>query len=120
MGVLLRGVRSDGVGRGDVLTAPGTVKTYTRFTADIRLLTKQEGGRATPINTGDRAFFMVRTADVAGTVSLAQGAASIAPGESATVEVTLTGPVPMAPGLEIKLVEAGLRVGTGTVIEVIK
>ncbi|MER7520531.1 elongation factor Tu [Streptomyces sp. NPDC126499] len=116
--LLLRGVPRGAVRRGDVVARPGSVVPRTRFTARVYVLSAREGGRATPIGTGYRPQFHLRTADVVGTVDL--GAAPLArPGDTVTVTVELGRPVPLEPGLGFAIREGGRTVGAGTVTEVL-
>jgi len=112
--LLLRGVRRDQVRRGMVLAAPGSVTAHTRFTAEIYLLTAAEGGRSTPITSGYRPQFYLRTADVPGRIDL--GGESLAlPGETVTVTVELGKPVALETGLGFAVREGGRTVGGGSV-----
>jgi len=112
--LLLRGVRRDQVRRGMVLAAPGSVTAHTRFTAEIYLLTAAEGGRSTPIASGYRPQFYLRTADVPGRIDL--GGESLAlPGETVTVTVELGKPVALETGLGFAVREGGRTVGGGSV-----
>jgi elongation factor Tu len=112
--LLLRGVARGQVRRGHVVCAPGGARTHRRFTADVYLLTGAEGGRRTPIATGYRPQFYVRTADVVGDVRLV-GAATAAPGDRVEMAVELGRPVPLEPGLGFAIREGGRTVGAGTV-----
>jgi elongation factor Tu len=107
-------VRRDQVRRGMVLAAPGSVTAHTRFTAEIYLLTAAEGGRSTPIASGYRPQFYLRTADVPGRIDL--GGESLAlPGETVTVTVELGKPVALETGLGFAVREGGRTVGGGSV-----
>ncbi|MEU2833811.1 elongation factor Tu [Streptomyces lavendulae] len=115
--LLLRGVHRDGVRRGDVVAAPGSVTPARRFTAQVYVLSAREGGRSTPIASGYRPQFYVRTADVVGDVDL--GAAGVArPGETVTMTVELGRDVPLESGLGFAIREGGRTVGAGTVTAV--
>ncbi|MFR9797378.1 elongation factor Tu [Streptomyces sp. MS06] len=112
--LLLRGTARDAVRRGHVAAAPGSVVPGRRFTARVYLLTAGEGGRATPVSTGYRPQFYVRTADVVGVVDL--GAAAVArPGETVEMTVELGRDVPLEPGLGFAVREGGRTVAAGTV-----
>jgi elongation factor Tu len=112
--VLLRGVRRQQVRRGQVVAAPGSVEAHTAFTASIYLLRAAEGGRRTPVTSGYRPQFFVRTADVVGVLDL--GPAAVArPGDRVTATVTLGQPVALDPGLGFAIREGGRTVGAGTV-----
>ncbi|MFF3765401.1 GTP-binding protein [Streptomyces sp. NPDC001922] len=114
--VLLRGVPREAVRRGHVLAEPGSVRPRRRFTARMYLLSAAEGGRGTPVVTGHRPWFHLRTAEVAGGIDV--GAAAVArPGETATVTVGLDREVPLEAGLRFTVREGGRTVGAGTVIE---
>ena len=121
VGVLLRGVRRDEVGRGQVLAKPGTVTPHTRFEAAVYVLSKEEGGRHTPFFTGYRPQFFFRTADVTGTVTLPAGVEMCLPGDVAAVTVALAAETPVAleEGLRFAVREGGRTVGSGTVTRVL-
>ncbi|WP_079152189.1 elongation factor Tu [Streptomyces sp. RTd22] len=115
--LLLRGVQRDAVRRGHVVAAPGSVVPRRRFTANVYVLSAAEGGRRTPVVTGYRPQFYLRTADVVGEVDL--GAAGVArPGETVTLTVELGRAVPLEPGLGFAIREGGRTVGAGTVLTV--
>ncbi|MBT2543313.1 elongation factor Tu [Streptomyces sp. ISL-44] len=116
--LLLRGVHRDQVRRGDVVAAPGSVTPKRRFTAQVYVLSAREGGRSTPVATGYRPQFYVRTADVVGDVDL--GEAGVArPGETVTMTVELGRDVPLESGLGFAIREGGRTVGAGTVTAVL-
>ncbi|GGY05887.1 elongation factor Tu [Streptomyces hiroshimensis] len=112
--LLLRGLHREHARRGDTVAAPGSVVPRRRFTADVRLLTADEGGRHTPLFSGYRPQFHLRTADVPGTVILG-GPGVALPGESVTMTVVLDRDVPLETGLAFVVREGGRTVGTGTV-----
>ncbi|MGW0699936.1 elongation factor Tu [Streptomyces sp. NPDC002867] len=115
--LLLRGVPRDAVRRGHVVAAPGSVVPSRRFTAQVYVLSAREGGRSTPVTTGYRPQFYIRTADVVGDVDL--GAAGVArPGETVTMTVELGRDVPLESGLGFAIREGGRTVGAGTVTAV--
>ncbi|MFF9214938.1 elongation factor Tu [Streptomyces viridosporus] len=115
--LLLRGVPRDAVRRGHVVAAPGSVVPSRRFTARVHVLSAREGGRTTPVSTGYRPQFYLRTADVVGDVDL--GSAAVArPGETVTMTVELGREVPLEPGLGFAIREGGRTVGAGTVTKV--
>ncbi|QLH26787.1 elongation factor Tu [Streptomyces sp. Rer75] len=115
--LLLRGVARDAVRRGQVVAAPGSVVPRRRFTASVYVLSAAEGGRRTPVVTGYRPQFYLRTADVVGEVDL--GAAGVArPGDTVTLTVELGRAVPLEPGLGFAIREGGRTVGAGTVLTV--
>lgn len=115
--LLLRGVPRDAVRRGDVAAAPGSVVPRRRFTARVYLLSAREGGRTTPVATGYRPQFYLRTADVVGNVDLG-GAGPARPGDTVTMTVELGRDVPLESGLGFAIREGGRTVGAGTVTEV--
>lgn len=116
--LLLRGVPREGVRRGQVVAAPGSVEPRRRFTAQVYVLSAREGGRTTPVATGYRPQFYIRTADVVGDVDL--GTAGVArPGETVTMTVELGRDVPLEPGLGFAIREGGRTVGAGTVSAVL-
>ncbi|MFI9101853.1 elongation factor Tu [Streptomyces fildesensis] len=115
--LLLRGVQRDVVRRGHIVAAPGSVTQSTRFTARVYVVPAAEGGRRTPVSTGYRPQFYIRTADVVGDVDL--GAAGIAlPGDTAEMTVELGRPVPLEVGLGFAIREGGRTVGAGTVTSI--
>ncbi|MGW6296370.1 elongation factor Tu [Streptomyces sp. NPDC055058] len=115
--LLLRGVPRDAVRRGHVVAAPGSVVPSRRFTAQVYVLSTREGGRTTPVSTGYRPQFYIRTADVVGDVDL--GATAVArPGDTVTMTVELGREVPLEPGLGFAVREGGRTVAAGTVTEV--
>ncbi|MGY6019335.1 elongation factor Tu [Streptomyces spinosirectus] len=115
--LLLRGVPRDAVRRGHVVAAPGSVVPGRRFSAQVYVLSAREGGRTTPVSTGYRPQFYIRTADVVGDVDLG-AAAVVRPGETVTMAVELGRAVPLEPGLGFAIREGGRTVGAGTVTAV--
>ncbi|WP_435644074.1 elongation factor Tu [Streptomyces sp. H49] len=115
--VLLRGVPRDAVRRGHVVAAPGSVTPERRFTARVYVLAGREGGRTTPITTGYRPQFYIRTADVPGEIDLGAPAV-VRPGQTAELSVKLGREVPLEPGLGFAIREGGRTVGAGTVVSV--
>ncbi|WP_406289612.1 elongation factor Tu [Streptomyces sp. NBC_00209] len=116
--VLLRGVERDRVRRGHVVAAPGSVTPSRRFTARVYVLSGREGGRTTPVTTGYRPQFYIRTADVVGDVDLGEAAVA-RPGDTVTMTVELGRDVPLEPGLGFAIREGGRTVGAGTVTELL-
>ncbi|MFJ2821457.1 elongation factor Tu [Streptomyces toxytricini] len=116
--LLLRGVPRDGVRRGHVVAAPGSVEPRRRFTAQVYVLSAREGGRRTPLTTGYRPQFYIRTADVVGAVDLGAAAAA-QPGETVAMTVELGRDVPLEAGLGFAVREGGRTVGAGTVTTVL-
>ncbi|MGW7788153.1 elongation factor Tu [Streptomyces tricolor] len=115
--LLLRGVARDAVRRGHVVAAPGSVVPRRRFTARVYVLSGREGGRTTPVATGYRPQFYIRTADVVGVVDLGETAV-VRPGETVQMSVELGREVPLEPGLGFAVREGGRTVGAGTVTAV--
>lgn len=121
LGVLVRGLKREDVARGQVIAKPGTVKTHTKFTAEVYVLKKEEGGRHTPFVVNYRPQFFFRTADVTGSITaLKEGAEMVMPGDSTTVTIELLTPVPMAAGLRFALREGGKTVGAGVVAKILQ
>ncbi|MGC0333411.1 elongation factor Tu [Streptomyces sp. SAI-170] len=116
--LLLRGVPRDAVRRGHVVAAPGSVVPRSRFRAQVYVLSGKEGGRTTPVVSGYRPQFYVRTADVVGEADLGEGGVA-RPGETVTMTVELGREVPLEPGLGFAVREGGRTVGAGTVIAVL-
>jgi elongation factor Tu len=112
--LLLRGMPRDAVRRGHVVAAPGSVVPSRRFTARVYVLSAREGGRTTPVTSGYRPQFYIRTADVVGDIDLG-GAGVVRPGETVTLTVELGRDVPLEPGLGFAIREGGRTVGAGTV-----
>ncbi|MBE4739278.1 MULTISPECIES: elongation factor Tu [Streptomyces] len=115
--LLLRGVGRDAVRRGHVVAAPGSVVPRRRFTAQVYVLSAREGGRTTPVSSGYRPQFYIRTADVVGDIDLGEGAVA-RPGDRVTMSVELGREVPLEPGLGFAIREGGRTVGAGTVTAV--
>ncbi|MCX4432264.1 elongation factor Tu [Streptomyces mirabilis] len=115
--LLLRGVPRDAVRRGHIVAAPGSVVPSRRFSAQVYVLSTREGGRTTPVSTGYRPQFYIRTADVVGDVDLGERAVA-RPGDTVTMTVELGREVPLEPGLGFAIREGGRTVGAGTVTSV--
>ena len=120
VGILLRGIDKDAVERGQVLAKPGSTTAHTEFSAEVYILTKEEGGRHKPFANGYRPQFYIRTTDVTGEIKLAEGMEMIMPGDSANITVKLIAPVAMAEGLRFAIREGGHTVGAGAITKVIK
>ncbi len=118
-GILLRGTKREDVERGQVLAFPGSIKPSTKFTAEIYCLTKEEGGRHTPIFKGYRPQFYFRTTDVTGAVELPAGVEMIMPGDNVTITVELIHPVAISEGLRFAIREGGRTVGAGVVAKIL-
>ena len=120
LGVLLRGIEKDDLQRGMVLAAPGSVTPHTSFTAEVYVLTKEEGGRHTPFFKGYRPQFYFRTTDVTGAVELPAGTEMVMPGDTIRVTVELIQPVAMEQEQRFAIREGGKTVGAGVVTEIVK
>jgi elongation factor Tu len=120
VGVLLRGTKREEVERGQVLAKPGSITPHTKFTAEVYVLTKEEGGRHTPFFKGYRPQFYFRTTDVTGEVVLPEGVEMVMPGDNIKMEVNLVAPIAMEKGLRFAIREGGRTVGAGVVIEIIE
>jgi elongation factor Tu len=118
-GVLLRGTKKDDVHRGQVLCKPGSVKPHTEFEAEVYILTKEEGGRHTPFFTGYKPQFYVRTTDVTGEVTLAEGVEMVMPGDTVTFKVKLVGPIALEDKQRLAIREGGKTVGAGVVTKIV-
>ena len=119
VGVLLRGTKREEVERGQVLAKSGTIKPHTKFTAEIYVLGKDEGGRHTPFFQGYRPQFYFRTTDVTGAVELPAGTEMVMPGDNVSITVELIAPIAMEEGLRFAIREGGRTVGAGVVAKVI-
>ncbi|MEX5341845.1 elongation factor Tu [Pseudomonas sp. I2] len=119
-GVLLRGTKRDEVERGQVLAKPGSVKPHTKFTAEVYVLSKEEGGRHTPFFKGYRPQFYFRTTDVTGSCELPEGVEMVMPGDNIQMEVTLIKTIAMEEGLRFAIREGGRTVGAGVVAKIIE
>ena len=118
IGVLLRGTKREEVERGQVLAKPGTITPHTKFTAEVYVLSKDEGGRHTPFFKGYRPQFYFRTTDVTGTIELPEGVEMVMPGDNIDMEITLITPIALEQGLRFAIREGGRTVGSGVVIEI--
>ena len=120
VGVLLRGIEKDDVERGQVLCAPGAIKPYKKFSAEVYVLKKEEGGRHTPFFKGYRPQFYFRTTDVTGSIELGEGVEMVMPGDNTTMDVELIVPVAMEDGLKFSIREGGRTVGAGVITKINK
>jgi elongation factor Tu len=120
VGVLLRGIDKEGVERGQVLAAPGSISPHKKFKAEIYVLTKEEGGRHTPFFSNYRPQFYFRTTDVTGAVELPSGVEMVMPGDNVTMTVELMCPIAMDKGLKFAIREGGRTVGAGVVAEIVQ
>ena len=118
VGLLLRGTSKDEVERGMVIAAPGSIKPYRKFKAQVYILRKEEGGRHTPFTSGYRPQFYFRTTDVTGLVTLPPDVQMVAPGDNVEITVELIKPVALEKGLRFAIREGGRTVGAGTITEV--
>jgi len=119
-GILLRGTKREEVERGQVLCKPGSITPHTTFTAEVYVLTKEEGGRHTPFFKNYRPQFYFRTTDVTGSVTLQEGTEMVMPGDNVKINVELIAPIAMEEGLRFAIREGGRTVGAGVVSKVLK
>lgn len=119
IGILLRGVEREDIQRGQVLCKPGTIHPKKKFTAEIYVLKKEEGGRHTPFFKGYRPQFYFRTTDVTGDITLPDGVEMVMPGDNVTIDVELITPVAMEEGLRFAIREGGRTVGAGVVAKIL-
>jgi elongation factor Tu len=120
IGVLLRGTRRDDVERGQVLAKPGSITPHTEFSAQVYVLSREEGGRHTPFFNNYRPQFYFRTTDVTGEVVLPEGTEMAMPGDNTEMMVRLIAPIAMTEGLRFAIREGGRTVGAGRVIKILK
>lgn len=120
VGVLLRGIKKEDIERGQVLAKPGTITPHTEFTAQIYVLTKEEGGRHTPFFSGYKPQFFIRTADITGDVSLTEGTEMVMPGDTVDIIVKLIVPVALEEKQGFAIREGGKTVGAGIITKIIK
>jgi elongation factor Tu len=118
-GVLLRGTKKEDVHRGQVLAAKGSVTPHTEFEAEVYVLSKDEGGRHTPFFSGYKPQFYIRTTDVTGEVTLAEGTEMVMPGDTATFKVKLVAPVALEEQQSFAIREGGKTVGAGIVTKIV-
>jgi len=120
IGVLLRGTKREEVERGQVLAKPGSITPHTKFSCEVYILSKEEGGRHTPFFPGYRPQFYFRTTDVTGSCELPAGTEMVMPGDNVQMTVTLIAPIAMEEGLRFAIREGGRTVGAGVVAKVIE
>ncbi len=120
VGILLRGTKREEVERGQVLAKPSSISPHTKFTAEIYVLSKEEGGRHTPFFPGYRPQFYFRTTDVTGAIELPAGTEMVMPGDNVSVTVNLIAPIAMEDGLRFAIREGGRTVGAGVVAKIIE
>jgi len=118
-GILIRGISKDQVERGQVLCKPGSITPHTKFTAEIYVLSKDEGGRHTPFFNGYRPQFYVRTTDVTGAITLPEGTEMVMPGDNVSITAELIHPIAMEKGTNFAIREGGRTVGAGVVAEIL-
>ncbi len=120
VGLLLRGIEKDGIERGQVVAAPGSITPHKHFKARVYVLSKEEGGRHKPFFKGYRPQFYFRTTDVTGDITLPEGTEMVMPGDNTDLEVKLITPIAMEADLRFAIREGGRTVGAGVVVEVIE
>ncbi|MGB7404052.1 MAG: elongation factor Tu, partial [Pacificimonas sp.] len=120
VGALLRGTKREDVERGQVLAKPGSITPHTEFSAEVYVLSKDEGGRHTPFFANYRPQFYFRTTDVTGEVVLPEGTEMVMPGDNVSLAVKLIAPIAMDQGLRFAIREGGRTVGAGVVGEITK
>ncbi len=120
VGLLLRGTKREDVERGQVICRPGTVKPHKKFKCEVYILSKDEGGRHTPIFKGYRPQFYFRTTDVTGSITLADSVEMVMPGDNTSFDVELITPIAMEKGLKFAVREGGRTIGAGTVSEIVE
>ena len=119
IGTLLRGIDRKDIERGQVLAKPGSIKPHTKFTSEVYVLTKEEGGRHTPFFNGYRPQFYFRTTDVTGVIELPAGTEMVMPGDNVSMTIELITPIAIEKGLRFAIREGGRTVGSGVVADVI-
>jgi elongation factor Tu len=120
VGVLLRGTKREEVERGQVLCKPGSIKPHTHFTAEVYVLSKDEGGRHTPFFNNYRPQFYFRTTDVTGAIELPKDKEMVMPGDNVSITVKLINPIAMQEGLRFAIREGGKTVGSGVVAKILE
>ncbi|MBR6399740.1 MAG: elongation factor Tu, partial [Firmicutes bacterium] len=120
IGALLRGVARTEIERGQVLAKPGTITPHTKFTAQVYVLTADEGGRHKPFFNNYRPQFYFRTTDVTGVISLPEGTEMCMPGDNVEMTIELISPIAMEQGLRFAIREGGRTVGSGSVVSIIE
>ena len=120
IGVLLRGIQRNEIERGQVLAKPGTINPHTKYTSEVYVLTKDEGGRHTPFFNGYRPQFYFRTTDVTGVIELPAGTEMVMPGDNISMTIELITPIAIEKGLRFAIREGGRTVGSGIVADIIE
>ena len=118
IGALLRGIDRSGIERGQVLAKPGTINPHTKFSSQVYVLKKEEGGRHTPFFNGYRPQFYFRTTDVTGSIKLPAGVEMVMPGDNVAMEIELITPIAIEEGLRFAIREGGRTVGSGVVSKI--
>ena len=116
---MLRGIKREEIERGQVLAQAGSIKPYTKFTAEVYILKKDEGGRHKPFFNGYRPQFYIRTMDVTGMVTLPDGVEMVMPGDNVNMTVELITPVALEDGSRFAIREGGLTVGAGVITKIL-
>ena len=119
IGTLLRGIDRKEIERGQVLAKPGTINPHTKFTSEVYVLTKEEGGRHTPFFNGYRPQFYFRTTDVTGVIELSAGTEMVMPGDNVSMTIELITPIAIEKGLRFAIREGGRTVGSGVVADIL-
>src|ERR671910_453944 len=120
VGCLIRGIEREEIERGQVLAKAGSIKPHTKFTAQVYVLTKEEGGRHTPFYNGYRPQFYLRTTDVTGAIGLPEGAEMIMPGDNTEMSVELITPIAIEVGQRFAIREGGRTVGAGAIVSIVE
>jgi elongation factor Tu len=120
VGLLLRGTKKEEIERGQVLCKPGSITPHTKFECEVYVLTKEEGGRHTPVFKGYRPQFYFRTTDVTGVVQLPAGTEMVMPGDNVSIDVELIVPIAMEERLRFAIREGGRTVGSGIVASIVQ
>ena len=120
VGILLRGVKKEDIERGQVIAKPGTITPHKKFSAEVYVLTKEEGGRHTPFFNNYRPQFYFRTTDVTGTIALPKGMEMIMPGDNVNIDVELLNSIAMDKGLKFAIREGGRTVGSGIITKILE
>ena len=119
VGILLRGVKKEDIERGQVIAKPGSITPHQKFTSEVYVLSKDEGGRHTPFFSNYRTQFYFRTTDVTGTIKLPDGVEMVMPGDNVTMEVDLITPIAMEKTIRFAIREGGRTVGAGRVADIL-
>ena len=119
-GLLIRGIQKNEIERGQVLAKTGSITPHTKFSAEVYVLKKEEGGRHTPFFNGYRPQFYFRTTDITGTIALPEGTEMVMPGDNITMTIELINPIAIEKGLRFAIREGGRTVGSGVVSEIIE